>query len=236
MIRIALVEDDENYRNTFLGYLKQYEKESGQQFRISVFTDGDEITSGFKADFDLILMDIAMPFLDGMTAAEEIRKLDTEAVIIFITNMPQYVMKGNSVDALDYVLKPVHYYAFSQRIDRAISRMSHRKERYLSVPVRGGVRKLKASDILYVEVLDHDLIIHTGSEKVFTRGTLSDVESRLGDLQFFRSSKCYLINLEHVDSMIGNDILIGEEKLQVSRARKKDLMDALNNYLNEVSK
>ena len=61
--------------------------------------------------------------MDGMSAAEEIRKMDTEVVIIFITNMPQYAIQGYRVDALDYVLKPVSYFAFTQRIDRALTRL-----------------------------------------------------------------------------------------------------------------
>ena len=148
MIHIALVEDEEEYRKAFLGYLRRYEQESGRQFRISVFPDGEDIISSYKADYDLILMDIAMRFMDGMTAAEKIRELDQEVVIIFITNMPQFVMKGYAVDALDYVLKPVNYFAFSQRIERAISRMSRRREQYFTVPVRGGIRKLSVSNIL----------------------------------------------------------------------------------------
>lgn len=236
MIRIALVEDDEQYRREFLGYLRQYEQESGQRFRISVFTDGDEITEGYSADYDLILMDIAMRFMDGMTAAERIRALDSEVVIIFITSMPQFVMKGYAVDALDYVLKPVSYYAFSQRIERAIARMSNRRRRYISVPIKGGVQKLDISRIRYVEVRDHELVFHTTSDRVFSRGTLAEAESQLGVTNFFRCSKCCLVNLEFVDSVQGSDILLDGERLQVSRARKKALMDALNDYLNEVSK
>jgi len=236
MIRIALVEDDEGYRREFLGYLEQYERESGQRFRISVFTDGDEITEGYAADYDLILMDIAMRFMDGMTAAERIRALDSEAVIIFITNMPQFVMKGYAVDALDYVLKPVSYYAFSQRIDRAIARMSNRRRRYISVPIRNGVQKLDVSRIRYVEVRDHELIYHTEKGPVYARGTLAEAEQSLGQAHFFRCGKPYLVNLEYVDSVQGSDIVIGGERLQVSRARKKALLDALNDYLNEVSK
>ena len=76
MIHIALVEDEEEYRKAFLGYLRRYEQESGRQFRISVFPDGEDIISSYKADYDLILMDIAMRFMDGMTAAEKIRELD----------------------------------------------------------------------------------------------------------------------------------------------------------------
>jgi len=236
MIRIALVEDDESYRRELLDYLERYEKESGQRFRVSVFTDGDEITDGYTADFDLILMDIAMRFMDGMTAAERIRALDSEVVIIFITNSPQYVMKGYAVDALDYVLKPVSYYAFSQRIDRAIARMSNRRRRFISVSIKGGIQKLDVSSIRYVEVRDHELVFHTTADRVFSRGTLAEAEAQLGAAHFFRCSKCYLVNLEFVDSVQGSDAVLGGERIQVSRARKKALLDALNDYLCEVSK
>ena len=236
MIHIALVEDEEEYRKAFLGYLRRYEQESGRQFRISVFPDGEDIISSYKADYDLILMDIAMRFMDGMTAAEKIRELDQEVVIIFITNMPQFVMKGYAVDALDYVLKPVNYFAFSQRIERAISRMSRRREQYFTVPVRGGIRKLSVSNILYVEVQDHDLLFHTRNESILTRGSLAEVEAKLGNAGFFRCNKYCLVNLAFADSLQGIDLVVAGEHIQVSRAKKKAMLDALNNYLNEVSK
>lgn len=236
MIHIALVEDEEKYRKEFLSYLHRYEQESGRQFRISIFPDGEDIISSYKADYDLILMDIAMRFMDGMTAAEKIRELDQEVVIIFITNMPQFVMKGYAVDALDYVLKPVNYFAFSQRIDRAISRMSRRREQYLTIPVHGGIRKLSVSDLLYVEVQDHDLLYHTRQENILTRGSLAEVEAKLNDSGFFRCNKYCLVNLSFVESLQGIDLVVAGEHIQVSRAKKKSVLDALNNYLNEVSK
>ena len=85
---------------------------------ISVFTDGDEITEGYRPNYDIILMDIEMCFMNGMTAAQEIRKLDPEVVIIFITNMVQYAIQGYAVGALDYILKPVNYEEFGSCIDR----------------------------------------------------------------------------------------------------------------------
>ncbi len=106
-------------------------------------------------------MDIEMRYMDGMTAAERIRKLDMEVVIIFITNMSQYVMKGYTVDAMDFVLKPITYYAFSQRIDRALQRMRRRSKHYIALSCQGGMMKLDVSEITYVEVLDHDLVYHT---------------------------------------------------------------------------
>lgn len=236
MIRIALVEDDKAYREELVQFLKRYERESGEKIHITTFTDGDEIVEGYSGDFDIILMDIVMKYMNGMDAAERIRKVDSEVVIIFITNTPQYAMKGYTVDALDYVLKPISYYAFSQRIDRALARMKKRTTKFLTVSFRGGVKKLDVSQITYVEVRDHDLIYHTTSEELLSKGSLADLEEVLGSEHFFRCNKCYLVNLEYVESVQNNDILVAGDLVQVSRAKKKALLDALNNYINEVSK
>lgn len=236
MIRIALVEDDEGCRRQLEGYLKQYARESGEAFQIHLFSDGDEISENYTAAYDIILMDIEMPVLDGMSAAEKIRRVDEEVVIIFITNMPQFVMKGYTVDALDYVLKPVSYFSFSQRIQRAIARMRRRAESYLMVSVKTGMQKLRLSQVTWIEVQNHDLVFHTLQGDVESRGALAEVEEKLDPHVFFRCSKCSLVNLEFVDSVAGSDAIVAGVPVQISRARKKALLDALNDYINEVSK
>lgn len=217
-------------------YIDRYAQESGEDFDVTVFQDGADIVENYTADYGIILMDIEMTFMDGMTAAEQIREKDGEVVIIFITNMPQYAMKGYTVDALDYVLKPITYFAFSQRIDRALTRMHRRIHKYITVPIKGGMRKIDVAKIAYVEVRDHDLIFHTKTESVYSKGSLTDIEAALAPEHFFRCNKCYLVNLEHVEGIQNNDILAGKDSIQVSRARKKAFLDALNDYLNEVGK
>lgn len=236
MIRVALVEDDPDYRTELTEYLKRYEQESGEKFRITAFADGDEIAENYKADYDIILMDIEMTFMDGMTAAEHIREADSEVVIIFITNMPQFVMKGYKVDALDYVLKPVSYFAFTQRIERALSRMRRRTSKFITITIKGGMQKLDISRITYVEVRDHDLIFHTVNGEFLGKGSMKELEDELEPEHFFRCNKCYLINLEYVESVQNNDVQVGKDVVQVSRSRKKALMDVLNDYMNEVGK
>jgi len=236
MIRLAIVEDDDNYASTLEKYIHRYEEESGEKFQVHRFQDGEDITEDYKCNFDIILMDIEMQFMDGMTAAKKVRAMDEEVVIIFITNMPQFAMQGYEVEALDYVLKPINYFAFSQRIERALARMKKRTAKYLSVNYKGGVYKISISDIYYIEVQDHDLIYHTKTGSIVVRGTLREVEEKLSDEPFIRCNKAFLANLEYIDGVEDNDILIGQDRILVSRSKKKELMDALNDYMNEVSK
>ena len=94
MLRIAVVEDDKTYAAQLKEYLVRYGTENNQKKRVALFPDGEDIVTDYSAEFDIILMDVEMTFMDGMTTAERIREKDNEVVIIFITNMPQYAIKG----------------------------------------------------------------------------------------------------------------------------------------------
>ena len=105
MIRIAIVEDEDSYVQVLTGYLKQYETEHSLSFQISVFHDGLDIVSEYKADYDIILLDIQMKHLDGMKTAEKIRELDEDVSFIFITSTIQFAVQGYLVDALGICCK-----------------------------------------------------------------------------------------------------------------------------------
>ena len=171
MIRIAIVEDEEQYVQQLTEYLQEYQKSSNEEIDITVYRDGDEITSKYKSQFDIILMDIQMKFVNGMTAAEEIRSVDSSVVIIFITNMTQYAIQGYKVGAMDYILKPISYFAFKERLNQAISKLKHRSSNYVVIPVKGGIIRLDTSDIYYIESQGHNLIYHTCTGVYTASGT-----------------------------------------------------------------
>lgn len=234
MIRIAIVEDEDFYVNQLTEYLRKYEKEAGEEFEITVYRDGDGITAKYKAQFDIILMDIQMKFVNGMSAAEEIRKVDSEVIIIFITNMTQYAIRGYEVDALDYILKPVSYFAFSQRIGKAVARLKKRGGNYITVNVKGGILRLHTSDIYYVESEGHNLIYHTSSGNHVAAGTIKSVEEQLEKMDFSRGNKGYLINLEHVEGIRDKCAVVKGELLLLSRSRMNIFMQDLTKYWGEL--
>ncbi len=237
MIRIAIVEDDLSYSNDLRDYLHKYESETNEKFEIATFSDGNEIVDSYHSQFDIILMDIEMKFMDGMSAAEAIRKADKEVVIIFITHTPQYAIRGYEVEALDYIIKPVSYFAFSQRLTRAITRMKKREQKSVIISVKGGVVCLAANTIYYIESQGHDLIYHTSRGEYVTSGTMKESEEALKSLHFFRGSKWYLINLALVEGLEDGAARLKDGKLvSLSRGRKKEFMAALAQYWDEVMK
>ena len=215
MLRIAVVEDDKTYAAQLKEYLVRYGTEKNQKISVALFPDGEDIVTDYSAEFDIILMDVEMTFMDGM---------------------PQYAIQGYKVDALDYVLKPISYFAFSQRIDRALTRVKKKEATYITVAQKGGKKKLNVDKICYVEVRDHDLIYHSTKGDIVTKSSMKEAEDMLDGTKLFRCNRCYLVNLEYVEDFRGNDVTVASDVIQVSRARKKAFMDALNDYMNEVGR
>ena len=138
MFRIAIVEDQEETRECLNRFVRQYAEEQGLQVEISLIADGSEIAEHYTPGFDIIFMDVEMPRLDGFAAAEAIRAVDAEVVLVFVTNMAQYAIRGYEVDALDYVLKPVNYYQFCTKLSRAIQRVQRRRGGQVVLQLAGG--------------------------------------------------------------------------------------------------
>lgn len=234
MLRIAIVEDELIYAKQLEGFLRQFGEERQEMFEINLFTDGDEIVENYRAQFDIILMDIQMQFMDGMTTAEAIRKVDSEVIIIFITNLRQYAIRGYEVDALDYVVKPISYFAFSERLGRAIKRLKKRTQHTIVIKIRGGAARIDVADLYYVESQNHTLIYHTVGKNIESSGAMKNAEDMLAEFNFCRGNKGYLINLAHVDSVQDSFAIVRGEKLLLSRPRRNAFMEALTNYWGEV--
>lgn len=235
MIRIAIVEDDRKCAEGLQAYLYRFRKEKKyEKFELTIFDDGEDILAGYKNGFDIILMDIEMQFMDGLTAAEKIRQMDEKVIIIFVTNSAQYAVSGYSVNALDYVLKPVSYFAFSQRMEKAVKRLKKDENKFITIVFKGGIRKLAFTDICWIESRGHRLTFHTrDGEYETTCCSLREIEEKLEDTSFFRCNQGYLLNLAFIEGIEDGYALIGKQKLMISRSRKREFMLALTTHLGE---
>ena len=231
MYRIAIVEDDREYVKELRTYLNQYAAEEGQEFEISVFYDGAEILENYVPKYDLILLDIEMQKINGMDAAEKIRETDENVVLMFITNMAQYAIRGYSVGALDFVMKPITYYTFSMKIKRALKRVQKREISSILLTLPNGVKKLEARQIYYLEVQNRQLHYHTNEGEIVVRGSLQSAENLLPSDTFAKCNHWYLVNLMHVTEVRKNNAVVGPFELEISRRNRSGFLEALTKYI-----
>lgn len=231
MYRIAIVEDDREFTKELQEYLKQYSQENEQEFQVLTFSDGAEILEGYVPKYDLILLDIEMPKVNGMDAAEKIREMDEKVVLMFITNMAQYAIRGYSVGALDFVMKPLTYYTFSMKMKRALQRVQKRAPKSLVLNTADGIRTLQIKQIYYVEVQNRFLYYHTTEGDIVVRGTLQSVEEFLKPYPFAKCNHWYIVNLMHVKEVHKNIASVGPYSVEISRRNKAAFLKALTEYI-----
>jgi len=231
MLRIALVEDHEPTLEQLHAFLNRYGAEHGLSIEASLFRDGSEILECYHPVYDIIFLDIDMPKLNGMSAAEQIRAKDSEVVLVFITNLVQYAIKGYSVQALDYVLKPVDYHVFSAKLERALDLISKRISGQVVLKLPDGAVRLDTRQIYYVEVQNGILHYVTRQGEFSMRGTLQSAEEELLQYHFARCNYWYLVNLRHVEKVTKDTVIVAGTKLQISRRNKNAFMTALTEYV-----
>ena len=231
MIRIAMVEDEAAVREQLQGYIQRYTRQYGTEFAVTEFSDGVEILDAYRPVYDIVLLDVEMKHLDGMETARRIRELDRDVVLLFITNMAQYAIKGYAVGALDYVLKPVPYFAITQQLQKAEEKLRRRARHYLAVPVEGGLRRLDTAQIYYMESEGHRVHFYTEEGEFLAPGALKTFEEKLADLPFARCNSGYLVNLAQVKSVQQGLTQVGPYELQVSRPKRKSFLAALADYI-----
>ena len=233
MPKIAIVEDEANAADALAAFINRYGTEKNEEFAIVRFSSAMdfEVT---RQRFDLVFMDIQMPGINGMEAAHLMRTYDSETPIIFVTNLAQYAVKGYEVDALDFIVKPVTYFNFRMRMERAMRRIARNGERSVVINTRDGIRVANLSDIEYVEVNKHDLSYHLASEDepLVVYGSLRAFEEEVAGGPFVRISNNCLVNMNRIRSVHGGSLRThGGQELFFSRSRKREAVATITSFL-----
>ena len=235
MLKIAVVEDQTEVRESLCQFIRQYAGEQGLLAEVEPFADGAVIAEGYQPGYDIIFLDVEMPRLGGFGAAERIRAVDPDVVLVFVTNMAQYAIKGYEVDALDYVLKPVNYYQFCTKLSRAIQRVERRRGGQVVLQLAGGgMQVLSTNDIYYLETRDRLLWYHTTKGEFSVRASLASAEKQLAQYHFSRCNQCYLVNLQYVKAVENDFVHVNTDRLEISRRQRAAFLTAVASYIGGV--
>ena len=234
MYQICIVDDEDNSLNQLKEILLKFFKEKSIQVDIFSFNNPVNFIDKFIPNkYDIIFLDISMPQINGIDVGKKIREKDISTTIVFTTSLIQYALSGYEVNAFDYLVKPINYSSLILTLKRWLKLQNNFNDNSLTIKYKNSFIKLDIISILYIEVIDHKLIIHTKNEDYALRDSLDNYIEKLKNYNFSLCNRCYLVNLRYVTSVKKGFVLIDNEELIISRAKQASFMKDLNDFLAE---
>lgn len=232
LYRTLIVEDEPAEAQHLTELLRRYGQAHGHEFVITWHDSAIEMLED-HGHYDLSLLDIQMPGINGMEAAALLRTYDDQIPIIFVTNLAKYAVKGYEVGACGFIVKPATYGNLTLALERALRTVTQNAGRTVTIPTESGLRVIPLRQIVYIEVMKHKLTYHiVGEEPVDARGSLVQLEEDLAEAPVVRISKSCLANMDQISTLRSTEMQMANgDCLRISRTHKRNVVDKVTDYL-----
>lgn len=195
---IAVVDDEQIQQKLITRMISNWTNRTNNKALIKAFDSAESFLFTYEGDksVDILLLDIQMKSMDGIALAKKIRTENEEMQIVFITGIPDFIAEGYEVSALNYLMKPIKEDKFFAVLDRAVLKLKATPQTIL-LPKPGGNVRIKADDILYIEVISHTVSFHLLDGEETVRMRIADIKELLGK-SFFQCHRSYIVSLKYV--------------------------------------
>lgn len=221
MYRIALCDDDINgLEHTYSMLLDFSQKNRNTDFHIRRFQSSYDLLKCLDASrgFQIYLLDIIMPFIDGIELAKKIRENDTRAIIIFLTASPEFALKSYEVYAFQYLVKPVTQENLNNVMHKALLKIDYETAQGLAIKTKAGIKAVRNHTIVFAEYSRHSVQFHLSDNSVVTTVILRDpfdaiANKLLGDSRFIRPHMSFVANMNFIRGITDRDLVMSDGSL-----------------------
>lgn len=202
------------------------------------FYSGEEFLKFYEGtkDIDIILLDILMKDINGVEVARKIRNTDLNMQILFLTSIKNYVFEGYSLNAVNYLLKPIKYNILKNEMKKAIENVNNLPRAYFVEKNDNGVYKIYISEIIYIETYMRNTQIHiNNNEVILSYKSMKAHLAQLENADFYMIHESFIVNLRYIRKVVGYDVILLDGKtLPVSKSRKKAFMERMSRYYGKM--
>lgn len=208
-MKIAICEDQRKDSEYISALVREWAKGHGISAQIELFLSAEAFLFQYeeRKDWDLLLLDIEMGNMDGVSMAKAVRRENEAVQIVFITGYSDYIAEGYEVAALHYLMKPVKSEKLFSVLDRAAEKL-RRNEGFLTVQTTEETVRLPFYTIRYLDVQKNYVTVHTKADYTVKR-TLSEMEAEL-DRRFFRIGRAAIVNLDQVQRVTKAEVHLSD--------------------------
>lgn len=207
--KIAICDDSAADRKHIAGLVGQWAADTGRIVELSMFASAEHFLFQYeeKKDYDILLLDIEMKTMDGVTMAKKLRQDNDIVQIVFITGYSDYISEGYEVAALHYLLKPIKEDKLFAVLDRAVEKLS-KNQQILKLTMKGEMVLVPLYQIRYVDVFGNYVTIHA-SDDFTVKMTLGELEKEL-DERFYRVSRSAIVNLMQISRVTKTEVKLND--------------------------
>ena len=232
-MRIAICEDEKVVLDFESSLVTKWAAGSGCPLELDTYISAEQFLfeSEDKAPYDLLIFDIQMKNMNGMELAKTLRRRGCDAVIIFITGVPDYAIEGYEVGAVRYILKPVKPEVLKDLLDAAFTERQKKAEDYFVLGQGADLERIPFEKIVYIEARGHYVFLKGIDFEREWKAGFSETAAAFEGRGFFCLRRGLMVNLAHVARITRTDCILDDgENLPVARGVYKDLNEAFINF------
>jgi len=223
-VNIVICEDTEKDARALRLLIEKYFLEINCLGKIMLYESGDAFLDDFAADkindVKIVFLDIFMPGTNGIDTARKLRETDKKMVVIITTTSKNHGLEGYSVDALQYLVKPVNYPELKSVLEKCAEKFAD-SLRFIEVLSDRLTVRIYLKDIMYIESFNTALHIHTVKDTIKTFLPISEIEKQLENSAFLRTHRSFIVNIPYIKDVAENDFILTDGALVPIRQNDK---------------